>query len=125
MRRRWRYRYTFILAIGLLGLWSACRASPPAKPTSASLGETGSPTTLVPAPTEAPVYHYSQLLPRDGIRPIYEPEFAPADQVPLADEELVLGVEIDGQAKAYPIAVLTAREMVNDELAGIPILATW
>jgi hypothetical protein len=46
-------------------------------------------------------------------------------QVDLQEDELILGVAIDGQAKAYPITVLRSREMVNDELAGIPLLVTW
>jgi hypothetical protein len=61
----------------------------------------------------------------DGIRPIYEPEFASAADAPLLDEELVMGVDLGGEAKAYPISVLRSREVVNDELAGIPILVTW
>lgn len=65
------------------------------------------------------------LLPYDGIRPIYEPEFEPADQAPLEDDELVIGISLNGEAKAYPITVLRSREMVNDDLAGLPILVTW
>jgi hypothetical protein len=65
------------------------------------------------------------LIPWDGIRPIYDPEFASAAEAPLDDEELVLTISLDGEAKAYPISVLQGREMVNDEMAGIPILATW
>lgn len=61
----------------------------------------------------------------DSIRPIYEPEFAPAEDVPIDDQELVLGISWDGEAKAYPIGVLRFREMVDDELAGIPTLVTW
>ena len=44
---------------------------------------------------------------------------------PLNDEELIIGVAWDGEAKAYPITVLRSREMVNDELAGLPTLVTW
>jgi hypothetical protein len=66
-----------------------------------------------------------QLLRRDGIRPIYEPEFVSADEADYEDDEMVLGIEIDGEAKAYPIGVLSQREMVNDYLAGTPILVTW
>ncbi len=65
------------------------------------------------------------LLPYDGIRPIYEPEFEPADRASLKDDELVIGISLNGEAKAYPITVLRSREMVNDELAGLPILVTW
>jgi hypothetical protein len=57
--------------------------------------------------------------------PIYDPQFVPAAEVEYDSDELVLGVAIDGEAKAYPVGLLDRREMVNDELAGIPILVTW
>ena len=75
--------------------------------------------------TETPEYRWSQLLGRDDIRPIYEPEFVPADDAGYDDNELVMGVAINGEAKAYPVGLLNSREMVNDELAGIPVLVTW
>ena len=65
------------------------------------------------------------LLPWDGIRPVYNPEFATAEEAPLDDEELIIGISLEGEAKAYPITVLRFREMVNDEMAGIPTLVTW
>ena len=40
-------------------------------------------------------------------------------------EDLVIGVSIGGQVRAYPIGPLRFREMVNDELGGTPILVTW
>lgn len=45
----------------------------------------------------------------------------------LRPDELVLGVEVNGVARAYPINMLTGpqREIVNDELGGQPIAATW
>jgi hypothetical protein len=45
----------------------------------------------------------------------------------IDDAELVLGIEIDGKARAYPINMLTGprREILNDTLAGVPIAATW
>jgi hypothetical protein len=70
-------------------------------------------------------YNFSPLIPFDGIRPVYNPEFVSASEATLDDQELVMGVAIDGEAKAYPITVLRSREMVNDELGGIPILVTW
>lgn len=75
--------------------------------------------------TEMPECRWSQLLGRDDIRPIYSPEFVSADQAPHSDDELVMGVVIAGAAKAYPVGLLNSREMVNDELAGIPILVTF
>ena len=68
---------------------------------------------------------FRQLLPRDGIRPVYDPVFVPAAAVPWDDDDLVIGVAIDGDAKAYPVNFLNRREMVIDRLAGIPILVTW
>lgn len=66
-----------------------------------------------------------RLLGLDSIPPVYNPVFATAAEAPLADDELVIGIALDGEAKAYPINVLRFREMVNDELAGLPILVTW
>lgn len=70
-------------------------------------------------------YTWRQVFRRDTIEPIYEPTFLPADQANYDDSELVIGVEINGQAKAYAIGPLNGREMVNDTLSGVPILVTW
>jgi hypothetical protein len=47
------------------------------------------------------------------------------DQV--SDSELVLGVVIEGQARAYPINMLTgpAREIINDRIGETDFAATW
>lgn len=47
------------------------------------------------------------------------------DQV--VDKELILGVVIDGEARAYPINMLTgpSREIINDTLGNRAIAATW
>jgi hypothetical protein len=70
-------------------------------------------------------YTWDQLLARDAILPIYEPEFVSAQDAPYADDELVIGVELNGEAKAYAIGPLNSREMVNDTVGDIPILVTW
>ncbi|MBP85530.1 MAG: hypothetical protein CMJ64_02250 [Planctomycetaceae bacterium] len=45
----------------------------------------------------------------------------------LNDDDLVLGVVIDGEARAYPINMMTGpeREVFNDTLAETPLAATW
>lgn len=68
---------------------------------------------------------FRQLLPRDGIQPIYEPQFTTASGVDWPDETQVIGVAGEGEAKAYPVSVLNRHEMVNDFIAGDPILVTW
>ncbi|MCY4582761.1 MAG: DUF3179 domain-containing protein [Chloroflexi bacterium] len=64
---------------------------------------------------------------RDGIPPIDDPSFlsvAEADEW-LADPEPVIALELNGEAKAYPLQILTWHEIVNDELAGVPVTATY
>ncbi len=68
---------------------------------------------------------YRQLLPQDAINPIYEPRFLSAEDAGLDPGELVIGVELNGESKAYPIGPLVRREMVNDTVGGVPILVTW
>lgn len=64
--------------------------------------------------------------PKDGIPSIDRPKFVPADQIKdLADTEPVIGLVIGGQARAYPLRILTWHEIVNDELAGVPITVTY
>ena len=68
---------------------------------------------------------FRQVLPRDAIRPVYAPKFIPAADAPLLPDELVIGVEIQGEARAYPIETLNLREMVNDRIGPVPFLVTW
>lgn len=68
---------------------------------------------------------YRQLLPRDAIRPVYQAVFVRASEAGWDDEDLVIGLEINDEAKAYPVGFLNRREMVIDSVAGIPVLVTW
>jgi hypothetical protein len=45
----------------------------------------------------------------------------------VSGNELVLGVLVNGRARAYPINMLTGprREIINDTLGGSAIAATW
>lgn len=68
---------------------------------------------------------FRQLLPRDAIRPVYDPRFVPSSWVDWPDATDVIGVELGGDTKAYPVSFLTGRELVVDQLDGIPILVSW
>ena len=74
---------------------------------------------------EPPPEDFREIVARDRIKPIYAPRFVAASQSDWPDDALVLGVEINGDARAYPISVLNWREMVLDRVGGVPILATW
>ena len=66
-------------------------------------------------------------VPRDGIPPLDEPHFesiADADQW-LDDVQPVVSLEINGAARAYPLAILTWHEIANDELGGVPVSVTF
>ena len=43
----------------------------------------------------------------------------------MDSKELVIGVSINEESRAYPIRTLRFREIANDELGGTPILVTW
>ena len=45
----------------------------------------------------------------------------------LSESELVLGVVVGGEPRAYPINMLNgpSREIINDKLGGQAIAATW
>lgn len=64
--------------------------------------------------------------PPDGIPSIDEPRFLPATEIDfVADREPVLALEIDGQARAYPVQILVWHEIVNDTVAGVPVAVTY
>lgn len=64
--------------------------------------------------------------PRDGIPSIDDPKFIPAQQVGgMRAEEQVLSLTIDGRTRAYPISILNWHEIVNDEIAGQPVVISY
>ena len=67
------------------------------------------------------------LLPRDGIPAIDNPEFLSAEEADseYAPDELVIGVNYDGDARAYSIPFLSGHEIVNDTVGGRKIAVTW
>ena len=64
--------------------------------------------------------------PKDGIPAILNPQFLQADRVTFMREDaLVIGVVLNGDAKAYPIRILNWHEVVNDTIADQPVAITW
>lgn len=65
--------------------------------------------------------------PPDGIPPIDAPVFLPViDNLELLDPaEPVVALEIDGDARAYPIRVMVWHEIVNDTVGGVPVSVTY
>lgn len=67
------------------------------------------------------------LLPPDAIPAINNPSFITAGEADgqLRLTDLVIGVSIDGEHRAYGAAFLSAHEIVNDTLGGRAIAVTW
>jgi hypothetical protein len=65
--------------------------------------------------------------PRDGIPSIDEPKFISPDEAAqwLADNEPVVALEINGDARAYPLQILTWHEIVNDVVGDLPVIVTF
>ena len=54
-----------------------------------------------------------------------DPKTVAANEVDLEDDELVLGLVVDGQPIAYPIRYLAMFEVVNDRVGNTPLAPTW
>lgn len=64
--------------------------------------------------------------PKDGIPSIDAPQFhAVGEESTLDPREPVIGLEIAGEARAYPIRYLMWHEIVNDRVAGAPVAVTY
>ncbi|MBU2532076.1 MAG: DUF3179 domain-containing protein, partial [Alphaproteobacteria bacterium] len=64
--------------------------------------------------------------PKDGIPSIDNPSFVGIEQEnAIAAEEPVIGLSLQGEARAYPIRILMWHEIVNDTVAGIPVAVTY
>ena len=62
---------------------------------------------------------------RDGIMAIWDPIFVTADKANMPDDAEVIGVAINGEARAYSINLLDGIEIVNDTVGGKKIAVTW
>jgi len=106
-----------ILAIRIPGVWEAERErlAKPLTPSSA------------PEEGKQPFLLHQRIY--DAFPPIFQPSIVSArDASPLiADDEFVLGVEVGGESRAYPLNMIgrPGREVVNDTLGGKLIAVTF
>jgi hypothetical protein len=65
--------------------------------------------------------------PPDGIPPIDFPAFDDLETADtwLQDQSPVIAFELNGEARAYPLAILTRHEIVNDEFGDVPVAVTF
>ncbi len=64
--------------------------------------------------------------PKDGIPSIDKPLFHTIDaETKLGPQEPVIGLSINGEARAYPLRILMWHEIVNDVIGGVPVSVTY
>lgn len=68
-----------------------------------------------------------QVLPADAIPAITDPTFVAGKDAlkQMAEEEPVIGLVIDGEARAYSLWHLDGHEIVNDLIRSTVIAVTW
>jgi hypothetical protein len=64
--------------------------------------------------------------PKDGIPSIDDPKFAEVQgSAFVSDSDVVIGLEINGDARAYPLFILVWHEIVNDKVGDVPVAVTY
>ena len=59
----------------------------------------------------------------DGIPPLESPVFLTPDEAAgwINPSDQIVGVEINGDARAYPVRIIAWHELVNDTVGGVPV----
>ena len=67
------------------------------------------------------------MLHEEGFPLNVDPEIVSADDAEIGDDDIVLGVVRNGQARAYPVNYMNGpnNEVVNDTLGDEPIVSSW
>ena len=109
--------------------------------TACSGGELGPPGSLpegpsalvdlnhpdLPPPRIEPALIRSGGPPPDGIPPVDNPKFQTIEEadVSLSEQEAVIVLDLEGDARAYPIDILMWHEIVNDTVGDVPVTITY
>jgi hypothetical protein len=116
-----------------MGYWFAFGASYPGTEIYGEEPKTVNIQTDTSAEWGVPEAYVTQGAGFDGIPALDEPEFIayniintdPSTPFYLDGDDLVIGVSINGESKAYPHAILDWHEVVNDEVGGVPITVSY
>lgn len=64
--------------------------------------------------------------PKDGIPSIDNPKFVSAQEATfVSNDDLVIGLRLNGETKAYPLFIMVWHEIVNDKLGDTPVAVTY
>jgi hypothetical protein len=62
--------------------------------------------------------------PKDGIPSIDDPRLVDISKSEFSQDELIIGVYLNGEARAYPYGILNWHEIINDKIGDLPITVT-
>lgn len=63
---------------------------------------------------------------QDGIPPLRDPKMIPADQADYLDgDNVVFGIDVNGDVRAYPKRILAWHELFVDEVGGMPVAGVY
>ena len=86
------------------------------------LSLTGCASSQGPVRTAAPNAALKKETPAEALQPLdHTPWLRAKATTYMMPDELVLGVEIGGDARAYPLRILDAHGVSNDTINGIPV----
>ncbi len=109
-----------ILFLAATSLWSACSQE----------------TNVLGTPSNTDINDQGWAIPRsevfdggpgkDGIPSIDDPQFSAVAAIDFLEaDDLVVGVKVGDEIRAYPHPVLDWHEIVNDEIANLPLALTY
>lgn len=80
--------------------------------------------------TSAPLVPLEKIVsggpPKDGIPSVDEPKFVTIEKATfIEDGDLVIGLRVNGETKAYPLKILVWHEIVNDRIGDVPVSVTY
>ena len=132
----WKPVLTLALGLSVLGAFACGSPSedtsrptltaPPETPAPTAPPETPAPTTAATA-TGASYGDISATYQGESLFvPLDNPVFIAAAEADFLDAgDLVLGLTIGGESRAYPTSMMTYHHIVNDTFGGRPILVTF
>lgn len=120
LRRHLGWAATAVVVVVLIFVFFATRNSIVRNPSGPVL-EAGSPAF---DPIRAD--EIQSILPEDAIPAIVNPTYKTvAAASDFRNDEQVIGVVVNGDARAFPLSTLSAHEIVNDTIGGKPVAVTW
>ena len=128
------FAYQWVTVVPRLGMWTLYRIRP-SRFLIATLAVASAAVGVVLSPGTITWFGFGLaivLVPLSGVHharrfliPLDDPEHQSADASSLLPQSDVLGCEVGDKTIAWPLDLLVPHHIINDQLAGRAIAATW